>query len=108
MSIRKTRRTVIIALLITVGILCVLLGFKTAISDLDKGRDEKAAVQLEESIRRAAVACYAAEGRYPPNLDYIKEHYGVRVNEEAYTVFYEVDAENLMPDITVLENNEGQ
>lgn len=50
------------------------------------------------------MACYAAEGIYPPDLDYLKDHYGVQVDEERYTVFYSVFAENLMPDITVLEN----
>jgi hypothetical protein len=49
------------------------------------------------------VACYAAEGVYPPDLDYLKEHYGLQINEERYTVFYEIFAENLMPAITVLE-----
>ena len=52
----------------------------------------------------SCVACYAAEGIYPPDLDYLKDHYGVQVDEERYTVFYSVFAENLMPDITVLEN----
>ena len=31
-------------------------------------------------------------------------HYGIQVDEERYTVHYSAIAENLMPDITVLEN----
>ena len=50
------------------------------------------------------MACYAAEGRYPPDLEYLKEHYGIQVDEGRYTVRYDAFAENLMPDITVLEN----
>lgn len=50
------------------------------------------------------MACYAAEGVYPPDLEYLKEHYGLQVDENQYTVRYDVFAENLMPDITVLEN----
>ena len=61
--------------------------------------------QLEEAVRRSAVACYAIEGRYPPDLDYMKTHYGLQIDEDRYVVFYQVIAENLMPDITVLEKN---
>ncbi len=57
---------------------------------------------METALRRAAVACYAAEGIYPPTLDYLKQHYGVQIDENRYAVFYEVFADNLMPDITVL------
>jgi len=58
--------------------------------------------QLEQSLRRAAATCYAVEGRYPPTLEYLCDHYGVPVGE-GYLVRYEVFAGNLMPDITVTE-----
>jgi hypothetical protein len=83
--------------------LCVLLYFSAALSNLDSGQSEESLRQLEDSIRRASVACYASEGVYPPSLDYLKAHYGLQINETRYTVFYEVFAENLMPAITVLE-----
>ena len=57
----------------------------------------------EESILRGAVSCYALEGFYPPDYEYLKENYGIRVDEEKYTVFYSVFASNMMPDITVVE-----
>lgn len=57
---------------------------------------------LQQSIRRAAVECYALEGWYPDNLDYLIEHYGVSVDTERYMVDYRFVASNLMPDITVL------
>lgn len=46
----------------------------------------------------------AAEGAYPPDVDYLKEHYGLQIDERRYTIRYMAFAENLMPDITVLEN----
>ena len=58
---------------------------------------------VEETIRRAAVACYAAQGAYPKDLDYIEEHWGVQIDWSRYAVFYQVEGSNLMPDITVLE-----
>ena len=80
----------------------VLVCFSTALNSLDGGRDQEDQRQLEEALRRGCVACYAVEGVYPPNLDYLKEHYGIQVDEERYTVVYTAFAENLMPDITVL------
>lgn len=81
-----------------------LLCFATAVDSLDSGRGQEDMRQLEETLRRSCVACYAAEGVYPANLDYLKEHYGLQIDEEHYTVHYIAFAENLMPDITVLEN----
>lgn len=82
----------------------VLLCFATALDSLDAGRDQEELRQLEQALRRSCVACYAAEGIYPPDLDYLKEHYGLQVDETRYTVRYSAIAENLMPDITILEN----
>lgn len=77
--------------------------FFTGLRNLDQGQETAGRQQLEDSIRRAAVACYASEGVYPPTLDYLKAHYGIQVDNSRYAVFYEVFAENLMPDITVVE-----
>lgn len=57
----------------------------------------------EEAIRRAAVTCYALEGAYPESYAYLKEHYGLAINEGLYHVEYSIFAANLMPDITVVE-----
>ena len=57
----------------------------------------------EESILRGAVRCYAQEGMYPPDYEYLKDNYGIRVDEEKFTVFYTVFASNMMPDVTVIE-----
>ena len=48
------------------------------------------------------VNCYAIEGRYPATLEYVEEYYGLQINRERYDVFYEVFADNIMPEITVL------
>ncbi|MBO5778449.1 MAG: hypothetical protein J6R82_02660 [Clostridia bacterium] len=60
-------------------------------------------MRLEEALTRAAVACYAIEGAYPPTLEYLVENYDVQINTERFTVKYELYASNLMPDITVLD-----
>lgn len=40
----------------------------------------------------------------PPDLEYLKNHYGIQIDEQRYTVYYNRFAQNLMPDVTVLEN----
>ena len=105
---KRTRRApfhaALRAILLPLAVLAVLLCFFTGLSNLDEGRKLEGKEQLELSLRRAAVACYAAEGIYPPDVAYLEEHYGVQINDDLYTVKYEVIASNLMPDITVLEN----
>jgi len=81
----------------------ILLFFLTALGNLGDGQRSEGKAQLEAALHRAAVACYACEGIYPPSLDYLKEHYGIQVDDSRYLVIYEAFAENLMPDITVLE-----
>ena len=107
MSIRRKRNFFKGAgrILMPAVIVLVLVFFLGAVSNLDEGRQEQALIQLEEALRRASAACYAAEGIYPPDLDYLEEHYGVIIDEERYIVHYEVQGSNLMPDITVLEKD---
>lgn len=81
----------------------ILLFFMTALNNLKTGNGEEGKRQLEQALQRCAVTCYATEGIYPPDIDYMKEHYGIQIDESRYLVRYEVFAENLMPDITVLE-----
>ena len=71
-------------------------------SVLENTRAEKRNM-AEETLRRAVVSCYALEGRYPPDIDYLRQHYGVQIRETDYIVHYEIFAENIMPEITVLE-----
>ncbi len=83
----------------------VLLFFAAALNSLDDDRETESLRQLEEALRRSCVSCYSAEGIYPPDLEYLKKHYGIQINDKKYTVHYSAFAENLMPDITVLENS---
>ena len=90
------------------GISFVLFGVIAAfciggMQSAEQKQKEEALRIAEESIMRGAVSCYALEGFFPPDYEYLKENYGIRVNEEKYTVFYSVFASNMMPDVTVVE-----
>lgn len=84
----------------------ILLFFLASVNNLDNGKREEGKEQLEQALKRCAVTCYATEGIYPPDVEYMKEHYGIQIDEERYLVRYEIFAENLMPDITVLEKRD--
>lgn len=58
---------------------------------------------VQDAVRSAVLTCYAVEGAYPTSLDYLKEHYGLAYNEDAYLVIYDAFASNIMPTIRVIE-----
>ena len=58
---------------------------------------------VRDAVRSAVLTCYAVEGAYPANIDYLKEHYGLAYNEDAYMVMYDSFATNIMPTIRVVE-----
>lgn len=61
---------------------------------------------LKDAITKAAVQCYAIEGYYPPSIQYLEEHYDIRIDKARYSVMYNGFASNVMPDITVLSVEE--
>ena len=99
---RKHKPRFLWKILLPVLALVLLLWFFSALGHLGSGQAQEGRQQLETALRRAAVACYATEGIYPPTLDYLTEHYGIQIDRSRYSVFYEIFAENLMPQITVL------
>lgn len=62
--------------------------------------------QMQDTISRAVLNCYAIEGCYPESIDYVEKHYGLQIDHERYDVFYEIFAQNLMPEITVVEKQD--
>lgn len=67
------------------------------------GRDlgDESAAAIREAIRRSALQCYAVEGVYPPNLEYLEDNYGLEVNTEDFYVTYDAFASNLPPTVRV-------
>lgn len=68
------------------------------------GRDaaETSAEAVKEAVQRSALQCYVVEGVYPPNLSYLEEHYGLKVNHGAFIIVYDAFASNLPPDVRVI------
>ena len=83
-------------------LICVPLVLFLLAGTLGARADQEALALAEESVRRAAVRCYALEGAYPQDLSHLEERYGVSVDADRFRVDYIYIASNLMPDITIV------
>ena len=39
---------------------------------------------LERALTRSITQCYALEGTYPPDINYLTDHYGLTYNSDYY------------------------
>ncbi len=90
----------ILSLGLFVAVFCLLL---SGLASTKAGSRQEELEIVQESITRAVVSCYAIEGRYPENLSYLQENYGLQVNPNKFFVQYSIFASNIMPEITVIE-----
>lgn len=63
--------------------------------------DERQMEMVKEAVRNALVTCYAVEGQYPSNVEYLKEHYGLAYDAEKYIVSCDAFASNVLPEVRV-------
>lgn len=83
-------------------VVAIVVAAAYATTSVGERASDEAAKNVEISLNRAVARCYAAEGAYPPDLEYIAEHYGVDPDPERYIVHYEYFGSNLLPSITVI------
>ncbi len=69
--------------------------------------DERKAQELRETIISYVAQCYALEGSYPPDLQYLADHYGLQLNTQDYSYHYELFATNIFPDVRVFVKTTG-
>ncbi|MBR4471228.1 MAG: hypothetical protein IKS54_07980 [Erysipelotrichaceae bacterium] len=98
-SYRKTLLKIIAALCVCVLAFSAYSSFR---SRSEKDLSEESAEAIKEAIEHAALQCYVIEGAYPVNLEYLKENYGLTINEKNYYVVYNAFAENQLPDIRIV------
>lgn len=75
--------------------------FYYSVNNVQKSREEKQFEILSDAIKKSAVQCYAIEGFYPPNIEYLEDNYGLIVDHDKYVISYIVFASNIMPEIIV-------
>lgn len=103
-KIKSNGRTVAGYVISLAAFLVVMFLFLSGVKMIAGRAGQESTETLKAGITRAAVQCYAIEGRYPPSVEYLEENYGVLIDADRYQVFYSGFASNIMPDITVIES----
>ena len=83
--------------------LLVLVGVWLLVSRVGTSSDNAQTQFVTDAVQNAALTCYAVEGAYPTNLEYLRKNYGLAYDQSRYQVRYDAFGSNLMPDIRVTE-----
>ena len=81
----------------------VLCGVWLLVTRVGKSSGNAQTEFVTEAVHNAALTCYAVEGAYPTDLEYLRSHYGLAYDQSRYMVRYDSFGSNLMPDISVTE-----
>ena len=76
--------------------------FMTTLSNDNSGRNKNV---LEKALYRSITQCYALEGFYPPDLDYLCSHYGFTYDTDHFFIDYQYIGSNLRPDTMIIERD---
>lgn len=99
---RRRKNGFIRGLAATLGVFAVLFAGAFALLDrIGRASDAAQAEMVRDAVRSALVTCYAVEGRYPSDINYLKENYGLAYDAERFVVFYDAFASNILPEVRV-------
>ena len=87
-------------------IVVVLAAAVLLVTRISRTQDVAETELIENAVRSAALNCYALEGAYPVDVEYLREHYQLAYNDDRYLVVYNAEMENVMPEILVLTRGE--
>lgn len=93
-------------LLSIVVFLIIIVLFYMGFSSLSQSTQDRQRDSLEKALNRGIVHYYAAEGRYPADLEELKASYGLVYDEEQFFVDYRLLGDNIFPDVTIIEEVE--
>jgi len=92
------------SVLATVAVFAVIVVFAVVmLNNASAVSSEEAINAIRKNVTNAVICCYAYEGVYPDDLEYLEENYYLIIDKARYLVFYEKTADNLMPNIIVRE-----
>jgi len=89
---------IVITILIFVA---VMVWFNVGYNSIKISTSTEQLNEARQTISKAVVLCYSIEGVFPPDIDYLKDNYGLVIDEGKYIVHYDAFASNLMPEITL-------
>ena len=103
-SIEKEKKSITsyTPIILLVMVLVAFSLFAGNMTDSNSAREKEI---LQKAIDRSITQCYALEGVYPDNLEYLEQEYGLTYNKEHFFVDYQYIGSNLRPDITIIERD---
>ena len=90
-----------IAVLLLMAVL--IAGVWALVSRVDTTQNDAQTQFVRDAVRNAALTCYAVEGAYPEDLDYLRSNYGLAYDQDRYMVTYDAFSDNLVPQVFVAE-----
>ena len=97
------RKEIAIVLLMVI----LLVGVYLLVNRVDTANSGAQNQFVYDAVRNAALTCYAVEGMYPTDLQYLRDNYGLAYDESRYMVTYDAFGGNLLPTVYVTEVGGG-
>lgn len=99
---RKKKGGFVRGLAVTLVVFALLLAISLKLLNYIGTASEAAQIEtVKNAVRNAVVTCYAVEGVYPGDIDYLVKNYGLAYDESRFLVSYEAFASNIIPEIRV-------
>ena len=99
---RREEKRVAKGLTATLAVFALLLAAALFLfQGIDRMSGEEQTALVRDAVRGALVTCYAVEGSYPADVEYLKENYGLAYDGERYIVDCDAFASNVMPEVRV-------
>jgi len=105
LEIKKSKSDILPVVITIVGFALLIIFVISMLTNASATSQKEALQAVQDSVSRAVVSCYAYEGFYPDNVDYLVEWYNLSIDNDRYLVYYDKIADNLMPTIVVLDRN---
>jgi len=90
----------IIKIIIIVAVLALAVFL---VGRLDAKQETEETQIVHDAIRNAAITCYAVEGAYPEDVEYLRENYQLAYDEDRFLVTYIPFAPNVLPTIYITQ-----
>ncbi len=95
---KKISKSTVLAVLLFVLVVSIsVYSARTISQDVTQQQKEI----INNAVTRSAVQCYAIEGAYPIDIEYLEDNYSLRYDDENFVVHYSYVGGNLLPEIAV-------
>lgn len=89
--------TPVIILLFVIIVAVTLFGF----NNIQNSANDRDLNRIKENIKEGIIECYAIEGHYPDSIEYLKNNYGLYLNDDSYQIHFRYLGSNIMPEYAV-------